>query len=390
MNAMILGAMMVMAPMQVQTDTTVAVGSAEKVDVETLGGSITVRVWDEDLVRIQAEHSNRTYVDIDTGSRQIHIEAEARRGPANVVDFVITVPRYLGLELDANYGDITIEGSDGEVQAETVQGDVTIIGGRGTIEVDATMGSIFVEGADGIIDIESSAADIRVVDSRGEIYAETAGGSIVMENVRPTAVDVGSTGGRVHYDGFMDPGGTYFFGAHGGSITIVVGEEARASFNVATVHGSITSNLSGQAEGFRGGERHMFEVGGGGAIVEAETYGGRIRLLRRGSEGSEAPRRRDPARDQDVAWAPMAPMAPAIADRVTPAVSAVVAPAVGAEISAAIAPAISAVWAPAVSASVAPAVSAALAVAFDPDIDLDFDWDERREDENRPPATIRR
>ena len=99
MNAMLLGAMLVMAPMQAQTDTTVAVGNAEKVNVETLGGSITVRVWDEDRVRVQAEHSNRTYVEIETGSREIHIESEARRGPANVVDFVVTVPRWMGLEL---------------------------------------------------------------------------------------------------------------------------------------------------------------------------------------------------------------------------------------------------------------------------------------------------
>ncbi|MEM7415816.1 MAG: hypothetical protein AAF389_10000 [Gemmatimonadota bacterium] len=324
MNAMLLGAMLVMAPMQAQTDTTVAVGNAEKVHVETLGGSITVRVWDEDRVRVEAEHSNRTYVEIETGSREIHIESEARRGPANVVDFVVTVPRWMGLELDANYGDIVIEGSDGEVQAETVQGDVTIVGGRGTIEVDATMGTILVDGADGIIDIESSAADIRVVRSSGEIYAETAGGSIILEDVRPRAVDVGSTGGRVHYDGSLDPGGTYFFGAHGGSITLVVGEEARASFNVATVHGSITSNLAGRAESLRGGERHQFDVGGGGAIVEAETYGGRIRILRRGSEGSEAPTpRRTP---RDVAWAPIAhvPVAPMVAPVIAPMVSAAV------------------------------------------------------------------
>lgn len=305
MNALLLSAMLAM-PMQAQTDTTFMVGNAEKVNVETLGGSITVRVWDEERVRVQAEHSNRTYVEIKTGRRVIEIESEARRGPANVVDFVLTVPRRMALDLEANYGDIVIEGADGAVKAETVQGDVTVIGGRGTIEVEATVGQILVDGADGTIDIESSAADIRVINSRGEIFAETAGGSIVLEDVEPSAVDIGSTGGRVHFEGSMDTDGTYFFGAHGGSITIVVREDARASFNVATVHGSIVSNLSGQAQTMRGGERHQFEVGGGGAIVEAETYGGRIRILRSGSEGTEAPvRRRDPARD--LAYLSLAP-----------------------------------------------------------------------------------
>lgn len=291
MNGMIIGAMMALTMVQ-QTDTTFAVDGAEYLDVETLGGSITVGVWDEDRVRVRAEHSTRTYVEIKRNRRGISVESEARRGPANIVDFVITVPRRLALRLEAQYGDITIDGADGSVQAETMRGDVTVRGGRGTIEVSSTMGNIFVDGADGTIEIESSAADIRVENSSGEIYAETAGGTIVLENVDPTAVDVGSTGGRVHYSGSFRRGGTYFFGAHGGSITIVVPENASASFNVATVHGSITSTLEGQPESFRGGERHEFTVGEGGALVEAETYGGRIRLVRPGGEGSEAPERK--------------------------------------------------------------------------------------------------
>lgn len=297
MNGFIIGAIAALSFVQ-QTDTTFAVGTAELLNVETMGGSIQVGVWDRDEIRVQAEHSTRTFIEIDRGRREIQVESEARRGPANLVDFRITVPRTFALELEALYGDISVEGSDGAVEAETVQGDITIVGGRGTVQVSATTGTITVDDADGQIEIESSSADIRVTNSSGEIYAETAGGTIVLENVSPTAVDVGSTGGRVHYDGAFEPGGTYFFGAHGGSITIVVPEEASASFNVATVHGSISSNLGGQVESLRSGQRHAFEVGTGGALVEAETYGGRIRLLRKGSEGANAPTlRRTPVRD---------------------------------------------------------------------------------------------
>ena len=299
MNGLIIGALMALSMPQ-QTDTTFAVGSAEMLSVETMGGSIEIDVWDQNEIRVQAEHSTRTYIDIDRGRREIQIESEARRGPANLVDFHITVPRGFALDLEALYGDITIQGSDGAIKAETLQGDVTILGGRGTVKVSSTIGTVLVEGADGRIDIESSAANIRVVDSSGEIYAESAGGTIVLEHVTASSVDVGSTGGRVHYEGTFEPNGTYFFGAHGGSITIVVPDDASASFNVATVHGSISSNLSGQAESFRSGRRHEFVVGDGGALVEAETYGGRIRIVRPGSEGSSAPTpTRSPIRSGD-------------------------------------------------------------------------------------------
>ena len=104
MNGVIIGALMALSMVQ-QTDTTFAVGGAELLDVESLGGSINVTTWNEDMIRIQAEHSQRTFVEIDRGRRSISVESEARRGPANLVDYEITVPRSLGLRLEAQYGD---------------------------------------------------------------------------------------------------------------------------------------------------------------------------------------------------------------------------------------------------------------------------------------------
>ena len=386
MNGLVIGALMALSMVQ-QTDTILELDGAELLSIETMGGSIEVNVWDEDRIRVQAEHSTRTYLEIERrrSGREIDIEPEARRGPANIVDLVVTVPRGLALKLDGQYADLRIEGADGAVEAETMQGEVYIVGGRGNIKVESTMGSIYVEGADGVIEIESSASDIHVVDSSGEIYAESAGGSIILENVSPRAVDVGSTGGRVYYDGSFDPSGTYFFGAHGGTLTIVVGEEARASFNVATVHGSISSNLRGEAESFQRGKRHEFDIGGGGAIVEAETFGGRIRLLRRGTEGSQAPVRRRPVRDQvrdDAEFGVAVPdLARRLADRLTPELST--------EWGALLGPRVAAAVSPAVSLAVSPRVAAAVSPRVDVDWEFDFRWD-RAEGRSHPPATIRR
>jgi hypothetical protein len=392
MNGLIMGAMVALSMFQ-QTDTTFAVGTAERLSVDALGGSIRVDVWDEERIRVRAQHSTRTFVEIERGRTEIRVDSEARRGPANLVDFHVTVPRRFGLDLEAQYGDITIEGSDGAVKAETVRGDVTILGGRGTVRVSATIGSIRVEGAEGRIELESSAADIHVVRSSGEIYAETAGGSVVLENVSPTVVDVGSTGGRVHYAGTFEPGGTYFFGAHGGSLTIVVPEGTSAEFHVATVHGSITSNLRGETESLRNGERHRFAIGGGGALVEAETYGGRIRLLRAGTEGAEAPTiRKWPNREDGTAWrfdwgdgfergwAPHLDLDHGTDARIAVAVQ----PAVQAVVQ----PRIQAVVQPRVQAVVQPAVQTAIEVRVETAVERALE--RLRDLERRPPATIRR
>jgi hypothetical protein len=292
MNGVVIGMLATLAAFQ-QTDTVIAAGSASKLEVNAPGGTIVVNVWDRDEIRVRAEHSSRTYVDIERGRTTISVEAEARRGPANIVDFLITVPRAFDLELGGMYTDITVEGSDGEVEAQSLQGEVVIRGGRGVVKASSITGRVLIEGSEGRVEAESAAAEIRIRDASGEIYAESAGGDIILEAVRATSVDVGSVGGRVYFDGSLEPSGSYFFGSHGGAVTIVVPEAARASFNLSTVHGSISSNLEGAPTRFERGRRHAFDVGGGGALVEAETFGGRIRLVRAGTEGSGSPARRE-------------------------------------------------------------------------------------------------
>lgn len=287
MNGMVIGALMVLGMVQ-QTDTVIPLQNARVLSVESPGGSIVVTGWDRNEIRIQAEHSQRTFVDIDRtrNGERISVEADARRGPATIVDFRISVPRALAVELDGMYTDITVEGLNGEVSAETMQGDVTVRGGRGSVRVSSTTGKVLVDGAQGRIEAETAADDIRFVNVQGDVVAESAGGDIFFENARATSVDVGTTGGRISYEGTLGRTGTYFFGTHGGSVTLVVPEGSAASLSLATVHGSIVTNLSGETQRLERGERHRLDVGGGGAIVEIETFAGRIAVMRKGTEGA--------------------------------------------------------------------------------------------------------
>jgi hypothetical protein len=146
-------------------------------------------------------------------------------------------------------------------------------------------GSVLVEGAEGFIEIESAAGSVRIVDSSGEMVGETMAGPMILENVHASLVDVASVGGTVWYDGTFDPGGTYFFGSHGGSVTLVVPQGASAQFDLSSVYGSIRDNMQGEMRRSDSGERHTIEIGGGDAIVEVETFGGEISILRKGTEG---------------------------------------------------------------------------------------------------------
>ena len=286
MNGLVMAALITLSMAQ-QTDTIIPLDGATLLDVEADGGTIVVGTWDRPDVRVQAAHSIRTFVSIERSRNgTLSVETEANRGPAGIADFTITVPSTLNLNLEGMYTDITVEGANGAVEAETLQGDIIIRGGRGTIRADATTGEVLVEGAEGEIEVETAAGDIRFVNVGGNVVAESAGGDIFFENARATSVDAGSTGGRLQYQGTFQPTGRYFFGSHGGSVLLIVPEGTSATFNLATIHGSVTTNVNGTLERLERGQRNSITVGTGGAIVEVETFGGRVAVMRQGTEGA--------------------------------------------------------------------------------------------------------
>lgn len=315
MNGVVIGALMALTMVQ-QTDTTVAVDGATLLDVESMAGTIVVNVWERDEVRIQADHSRRTHIDVSHRGSRISVEADAERGPASRADFQITMPATMDLKVEGYMVSITVDGVMANVEAETLDGDVTVRGGRGTIKVASMSGIVLVEGAEGDIEVESAARDVRILDSSGTIVGETMGGNIVLQNVRASSVDVGSVGGHIWYDGTYQANGTYFFGSHGGGVTLVVPQGTSAQFDLSTVHGDIQDNLDGEMREADPRDVYTLEVGGGGAIVEAETFGGWIHVVRKGTEG-EPPEAREWSEGMDLDFG----MEMGLVDGVTDAVS---------------------------------------------------------------------
>ncbi len=283
MSGAMIGALMALSLVQ-QTDTVIALDGATRLDVENSGGRISVTTWDRPEIRIQADHSRRSVIEIRrrrSGVISLEAESSLRGGFSSIVDFDLTVPASLNLSFEGWSTDVTIEGSNGEIAVETVRGDITIVGGSGSVTAETVSGEIRIEGANGVIEANSVAEDVRVSNSSGEIYVETVGGSIILEGLSATVVEAGSVGGRVSFDGIIVDGGEYFFASHGGTVSITIHEDYNDSVSFASIHGNISSDFPGTPDLERGA-RNSFTIGSGGANIEAETFGGRIVFRRSG------------------------------------------------------------------------------------------------------------
>jgi DUF4097 and DUF4098 domain-containing protein YvlB len=268
-----------------QTDQTVAVQRGARLLIDNFAGDVEVRAWDRDSLRVQARHASRARVSVRTLSTGIRVSSSAERGPVGSVDYEITAPAWMPIRIEGQFSFITVEGSQAEVSAETVRGDVVIRGGNGVI-AKSVEGNVTIEGARGRINVSSVNEGIVIDGAAGEIAAETVNGPITMSRIESASVEAGTINGNISYEGSAANGGRYRLTSHNGNLTVGVPETSNATFTVRTYNGGFNSNLpvKGESErGVRQGRRVVFTLGNGSAEFELETFSGSIRLRKPGT-----------------------------------------------------------------------------------------------------------
>ena len=264
------------------TDTVFAAAGATRVDIEGASGEVIVRGWDRDQIRVRAEHSRRTSVDIRHRAGTVFLEAEGRNWTA-IADFQIDVPSGMDISIEGFNVAVDVEGVGGGVEVSTIQGDVRVVGGRGDVRIETVNGRVDLEDVDGQTEVSSPAGNMIFRNIGGELRVEAVGGSVRMENMRTNSADVSSVGGRIEYQGDIATGGEYYFGSHGGSINLVLPPGVGAEINAASVMGRIRVNYPGAPQPERK-DRLRFTVGDGSAEVDLETYGGTISIREPGGD----------------------------------------------------------------------------------------------------------
>src|ERR1043166_2608216 len=108
-------------------------------------------------------------------------EAEADRGPSNMVDYELTVPAWMPLELGGMYASVTVEGSKAPIAVQTLEGDIDVKGGAESVKLSKVSGRLEVYIQIGRIDLHSVSEDIQASDLQGDLQGEAISGDIRSE-----------------------------------------------------------------------------------------------------------------------------------------------------------------------------------------------------------------
>jgi DUF4097 and DUF4098 domain-containing protein YvlB len=268
-----------------KSEQTVDVAKGTRLVVSNNAGEVVVRSWDRDQVRVQATHNERVTIDVTAADNTLRIRSRAARGPSGLVDYQLTVPQWMPVNLSGTYLESTIEGTTAEVTVESVHGNIRVAGGSGTVNVRSVQGIITVEKATGNVRATTVNEGIRLTNVSGDVYAETTNGDIEIEDAQTTSLEISTVNGDVTFNGSMRDGGSYRLTTHGGDVRVGLGGVNNATVFVRTFQGDFNADFpiqlpEGQSAR-EGSKRFNFTLGSGSARIELQTFNGDITLARK-------------------------------------------------------------------------------------------------------------
>ena len=285
MNATIIAAALSsLMTIQQQTDTLIAVPGDVRITLNQIAGDVTVGTWNQNQVRVLADHGSDDRIELDLTGNELEISATSEMGHA-IVDFELTVPVAASLEISAPFADVRITDSQGAVSVETVEGDIHLEGGRGQVQLRAVDGDVMVFDCQASVEAASVDGDVLLRNVSGAIQAETVDGDVLLQDASSENVQSASVDGDILWDGDIQDGGRYSFMTHDGDVVVGVQPGANAKVSVASFDADFESDLEGFELQSDSGEsrRFSFVLGNGSARIELESFDGTIRLTRRGS-----------------------------------------------------------------------------------------------------------
>ena len=272
----------------VQTDTSFSIAAGSRLALHNFAGSIVVRSWPRSALRIQATHPRQVRVVVTREGSSYDVRARVPRLAPPPVDYQITAPSWMSLDLEGFQCDMDIDGWKSDVLAETVRGGVRLRGGQGLIRLSSMTGDVDVRGAQGRLQLSSVNSGVDVQDAEGEITIDAVKGDVVMQRVRSHMIEAATVNGDVQFTGWINDGGRYRFATHRGDLDVLLSRAADATVLVSTFSGDFQSAFPVLPGVPRPGRSFSFTLGSGSAMMDLQSFEGRINV-RQGEPPAQAP-----------------------------------------------------------------------------------------------------
>jgi hypothetical protein len=260
-----------------QFERTLSVSAQPDLFVSTGSGDITIRPGSDNQVHIVGHiHAGWSMMGGDQETRIKRIVENPpitqsgnsiRIGESNdhelfnhlSIDYVITAPASVALNLHSGSGDVTIEHAGRYLSASSGSGDVRAHGINGPSDLSTGSGDIDLD--------ESGPGDVKAKTGSGGIQVHGFNGALIAR----------SGSGDIQADGHLT--GAASLGSGSGSIKLRLTPDAHFNLEASTGSGDIHINFPGAPQQTDSTRHHLTApINGGGAPLEVRTGSGDVTI----------------------------------------------------------------------------------------------------------------
>ena len=274
-----------------RVDTTFAFDKNGSVTVTSNSGDIVITGWSRDQVHVRAlSEDDNIRMDVSSSRMNLEIGSGRRSGETR---FEVSVPIGVRVTASTRSGDISVRGTHGQVEVRAQNGDIDVDDVTSRLDINSFSGDFVGSNVSADVQVGTISGSVRLTDVRGSIEIGTVSGDIDLRGVTAKLVRGKTTSGDVTFDGLIDPAGRYELVTHSGDVRLHIPKDASAQVTVATWNGGVNSQFPitlkpGEHRiGASTTKRFNFEIGGGAARINAETFSGDITIMSDGRGASE-------------------------------------------------------------------------------------------------------
>lgn len=243
-------------------------------------GRVTIRRGEEGIVSVAAT-KRASGIGIDAERMQINYNQHGDtldisslmawsffQFGLRTVDFEITVPASCDIQLQNGSGQVTVQGTNGEIRVRTGSGRIEARDIQGRVAMKTGSGRIEAGNLQGQIDLRTGSSRIEAQNLQGQINLNTGSSRIVLENVRgqltaktgsghievsraalsgDSTLKTGSS--SITFDGSLDALGSYNFRTGSGGINLRLPDDAAFSLDAKTGSGGVHNEFGGNEVG---------------------------------------------------------------------------------------------------------------------------------------------
>ncbi len=154
----------------------------------------------------------------------------------------ITVPANLDVAIHGGSTDADLTNIDGQVTTNIASGNLRLTNTYGPLNLNTSSGDIVITGEQGAVSAHTSSGNIHINRLTGPVDLSTGSGDITLDQANISGQDhLQTSSGNIHFNGTLDPRGTYQMNTSSGNITLNLPANSSFRLSAATDSGDINN-----------------------------------------------------------------------------------------------------------------------------------------------------